>query len=233
MESDVKLYFKSKVVMDKNFILDDNGDNAIEDYLSTLNKLVVSGYQYVKHSLALTLKLDLSQSYLELNNDTKDLNYVSIANYTETNGVKTYENTCYYFVDDKKWSGEDTLKLSLVMDTLNTCTYDVDYVVSKKTLVRRMHKDRFIDISNTNYYIEFVCEKTQSSAQYFAFSNVITQKIQSAQYTISDLDVVAYKTSSANVVILYSGVAQGFFYVALSGTIGTITLGLHIKAKSL
>lgn len=135
MNSTITLYWNCLLEKEKNFILDNNGANAIETYLQTIESLTIEKFQYIKQALSLTIKIDWSQSYLEMGNGNKDLNYIKIQN--------GEEHPCYYFIISKTWKSMATLELVLSMDTLNTFQYDNDYLISEKTFVKRMHKDRF------------------------------------------------------------------------------------------
>ena len=147
MTSTLTLYYKSLINKDKNFILDKpNGKSAIENYLTTLESQVISGFQYVKHSLAVTIKLNKSQDELMMGHNARDLNYIKIQNGTE--------NPYYYFIVKKDWKSENTIELLLNMDTLNTFEFNKDYELNKKTLVKREHKDRL----KSSPYIEKVFE---------------------------------------------------------------------------
>ena len=135
MKSTITLYYKSLVNAEKNFVLDNGtSTSTIETYLATLTKETIVDFQYIKHKLSLSIKINKDQTNLEMV-DSKDLNYCKIQNGSE----KIY----YYFIINKKWTGKDTIELVLTMDTLNTFRFNVDYVINKKTLVKRMHKDRF------------------------------------------------------------------------------------------
>lgn len=138
MNSTLTLYYSCLVEKDKNFRLDNSGANAIETYLSTLTSKVIADFQYVKHALALSIKIDAAQANLDMGPSTYDLNYCKIQNGSE--------NTYYYFIISKTWKSRNTIELVLAMDTLNTFKYDDDYVVSNKTLVKRMHRPRFTDV---------------------------------------------------------------------------------------
>lgn len=147
MTSTLTLYYKSLINKDKNFILDKpNGKSAIENYLTTLESQVISGFQYVKHGLAVTIKLNKSQDELMMGHNARDLNYIKIQNGTE--------NPYYYFIIKKDWKSENTIELLLNMDTLNTFEFNKDYEINKKTLVKREHKDRL----KSSPYIEKVFE---------------------------------------------------------------------------
>ena len=135
MKSTIVLYYKSLVNAEKNFALVNlGGTPVIENYISGLTKTTISDFQYIKHRLVLSIKINMNQTNLEMV-DSKDLNYVRIVN--------TGEKPVYYFVIDKKWIAKDTIELVLSMDTLNSFKFNADYQVSSKSLVKRMHKDRF------------------------------------------------------------------------------------------
>ena len=139
--STLTLYYESLLTKDKNFILDQydleehEQSSSIEIYLSSLTNEVKTNFQYIKQRLNLTLKVDMNQSALDMGDGASDLNYVKIQN--------DGENPFYYFVMGKKWISENTIQLELEMDTLNTFMWNQDYIINEKTLVKRMHKDRF------------------------------------------------------------------------------------------
>lgn len=141
MKSKVTLYYKSLLNQDKNFVLDDlDGNRTIESYLSTLQNVFIDEFQYIKNQLTLSIKINMNQTNLEMI-DSKDLNYVKIQNYDESSAI--LERPYYYFVINKTWRSKETIELVLVMDTINTFKFNSDYVVNSKSLVKRMHKNRF------------------------------------------------------------------------------------------
>ena len=125
----LKIYKDCKVYSDKNFLVE-----SIEDYLSTLNVITISEFQFIRHDLDLEIKVDLSQVYQEFNTNY-NYNYVSIKNSNSS-------RTCYYFVINKTQRADNTIKLTLRMDVLNTFKINDDYTIDDKTLVLREHKDR-------------------------------------------------------------------------------------------
>lgn len=175
MTSTLTLYYKSLINKDKNFILDrPNGDSAIENYLTTLESQVISGFQYVKHGLAVTIKLNKSQDELMMGHNARDLNYIKIQNGSE--------NPYYYFIVKKDWKSENTIELLLNMDTLNTFEFNKDYEINKKTLVKREHKDRL----KTTPYIEKIFDYDIESGKYASptYSTMIVAISQFRDYTI-------------------------------------------------
>lgn len=131
------LYYKSLLNKDKNFILDDpnNGKSKIETYLATLQKETITGFQYVKHAVSLTIKINKNQQALNMGQDAEDLNYIKIQN--------DGENPKYYFIVGKNWKAEESVELVLNMDTLNSFEFNKDYQLNEKTMVKREHRDRF------------------------------------------------------------------------------------------
>ena len=189
MNSTIILYYNSLIEKDKNFILDhwvsnsQRNPDAILLYLNTLEKDTIDGFQYVKQALSLTIKVDMSQTSLNMGSGdgVKDLNYVSIQNGNE----KIY----YYFVISKNWKSANTIELVLSMDTLNTFMYDADYEISPKTLIKRMHKDRY-EILSGMYTKEVECSsgvpvEIEFTSSDFAFSSIrdLTYEISPQPYT--------------------------------------------------
>lgn len=138
MTSKITLYYKCKITKEKNFVLDSISQpnySTLGFYLSTLTSEVINDFQYVKHALSLSIKINKSQTALNMGLGSDDLNYCSIQNGNQ--------RTKFYFIVNKIWRSENTIELILMMDTLNSFVYDVDYEISQKTFVRRMHKNRF------------------------------------------------------------------------------------------
>ena len=135
MTSTITLYYNSVLLPDKNMALDNAGSGkGIGLYLSTLTSKAIANFQYVKHGLSISIRLDESQTSLAMGSGAEDLNYCKIQNGTQ--------NPIYYFIVGKKWKSMETIELSLQMDTLNSFEYNVDYPLREKTLVYREHHDR-------------------------------------------------------------------------------------------
>lgn len=131
--STITLYYAPYLIPDKNFMVD-----SLATYLSEIpitEKKVIKDFQYIKHSLELDIKINISQSFLEYDYTYVNWNYCSIQN---TNG-----KVIYYFIIGKEWKGQESVKLSLYMDTINTFSRGSDYVLSNKSKILRLHKDRF------------------------------------------------------------------------------------------
>jgi len=125
----IQIYAIDFLRVEKNFIIEDI-DRFIDEYESIY---VIRDFQYIKQSLNLTIKVNLSQANLSV--DADNLTYLSIKN---SDDARIY----YYFITNKIWRSENTIEFQLTMDTLNTFKWNDDYSVDKKTLVFREHKDR-------------------------------------------------------------------------------------------
>ena len=153
--STIKLYQNSLILKDKNFLLDigygtTGINNAIEHYLSSLTSTTIYNFQYIKHDVRLSIKVNKKQDYLDIGNVSKNINYIAIQNDDDSNPI-------YYFATlNKQWKSENTVEFLLEMDVLNTIKYGVDYSLGKRTMIRRMHKDRFEPEQDNGYYIRHI-----------------------------------------------------------------------------
>lgn len=211
MKSVVTLYYKSLITKDKNFILDNViGSSQIETYLYTLQSVVFSNYQYVKQQLSLSIKLNMSQTSLEMT-DTKNINYVKIQNYTEGDGgADVLEKAYYYFVVNKTWKARDTIELVLSMDTLNTFTYNSDYKLSEKTLVRRQHKDRFERVIEQNYFLTNLDNISASVDEILSVGKVFYIDTQQSQEPLDEESATLFRTYGGKLKIesIYDDTAE-------------------------
>ena len=144
MTSSVKLYFNSNILPNRNLEIDN-----LSDYLVTLTKETLDNFQYVKHKLFLSIKINKDQSHLDYK-ESDNIDYLSIQNGTES--------IIYYFVIGKEWVSTSTIRLDLYMDTINTAKND--YTLSNKTKIAREHKDRWIKnhIQLNHYQFLFVIQ---------------------------------------------------------------------------
>ena len=133
MNSTLRLIYNSPLLPERNFKLDTIDDIAD----GSDGALIINNFQYIKHSLDLTIKIDFSQYGLEFDR-TKNINYLTIQNNgTETNPTKLVG----YFVMNKRWLSEHTIELTLHCDTINS--FLDACVLSDKTRIIRQHKDRY------------------------------------------------------------------------------------------
>ena len=131
--STINLYVGTKLSVEKNFVVED-----ITFYLLPFTTITITDFQYIRpQSLDLTIKINRSQAYLTPTS-ANDIDYCRIQN---SDSTKFY----FYFVTNKVWKSANTIELTLRLDVLNTYTWNSDYVVDKKTLVTREHKDRVVN----------------------------------------------------------------------------------------
>ena len=143
MIATVKLYKSTKILDEKNFMVD-----FLTDYLATLSNTLTYTINYFKFDKKEpTLKLQLREENIEMLAGN-DYNYLSITNQPTTtpNNTRTY----YYFIINKIWKSENCVELQLKLDSLNTLKWNTDYVVSKRTKVLREHRNRFKNVTPIN-----------------------------------------------------------------------------------
>ena len=175
------LYYKSLLNKDKNFILDNpnNGKSAVENYLSTLQHDVITGFQYQKHQMVLTLKIDRNQTALNMGQNAQDLNYIKIQN--------EGENPKYYFIIGKNWKAENTIELVCNMDTLNSFEFNRDYEVNKKTLVKREHRDRFEGLQRITFEWKVYAEFGENSF-FYTDLYLVQADVENIVYEVTHID---------------------------------------------
>lgn len=124
--STVILYQRSKLYPNKNFVVE-----SIANYLVNLTKKTLSNYQYQKVTrMSLSIKIDMGQDKL-----VDDYDYASIVN---SDNSRVY----YYFIINRTWKSESTCEFELLLDTLNTYKFNIDYQLTTKCIITREHKDR-------------------------------------------------------------------------------------------
>lgn len=130
MTTTLTLYSNSKIEKFKNFIFDD-----LTTYLSTLQSITISGFQYIKIDLDIKIKINMQQEYL---NPYFPYNYIR---------VFEHSTSYYYFVESAKQISENTLELTCSLDTLNTFKSYLTF--SDKTTILRQHENRFEQPTST------------------------------------------------------------------------------------
>lgn len=169
------LYKDCKIIPERNIKLD-----SLSIYLNTLTSVTIYNFQYQKHALDLIINVDLSQTFQEYNKDN-NFNYISIQNSDSTKVV-------YYFVMSKRWRGQNTLELSLRMDTINTFMDNLYF--SDKTIIKRQHKNRFIASAS-------ITDTTHAHG----YDNEITEMLDDGDRILFDFGI-----SSSNGGFLYSDI---------------------------
>lgn len=101
----------------------------LDDYLATLTPRYSSdNFQYQQLALDLIIKTNVKQNVISGHNLG---NYLTI----EQDG-----KTWYYFILNTEWSGQETVKLTLSIDSINTFRNDLTF--NAKTSIQREHRDR-------------------------------------------------------------------------------------------
>lgn len=165
--SQINLYFNSKIERGKNFSVDN-----IEDYLRTLGSINIPNFQLIKHAWSISIKINLSQSTLEYNS-LNNFNYVSILNTGEDSNSSIWNGKMvYYFIDKKEWIAQSTVKLHLIMDTVNTIKPEVDFNFNKKTHINREHKNRYSQVNKEEGFS--IYGKTVQSGSSYIYQKTFT-----------------------------------------------------------
>ena len=138
--SSLYLYKNIKLEESKNFVVENFGY-----YLGTIEK-TITNFQYIKIGLFISIKIDLEQSGLAYTN-ANNINYITISQ----------DSISYhYYVMNKVWISENTIRYDLKMDVLNQFKWNTDYKPTARTLVKREHKDRIspTKIGTSDIYLE-------------------------------------------------------------------------------
>ena len=170
MKCNLKIYANSYINPYRNFIIED-----IAEYLSRNASLVYSKttFQVQRHALELEIKIDKEQEEGDFPSSA-NWDYCSLQNYEENSPQKLV----YYFITNVKAVAQNSIRLSLVMDTLNTFKIGTDYELDKRTRVLREHKDRWIyDEDSEEVYrkIDFYSEGINTPLyKKYDYGNLIT-----------------------------------------------------------
>lgn len=163
-EFEVKFHINNKFTYNSNFIVDNMtlflGGSVAPQYGSTLT------IQFQRPLLRTTIKIKQSQLDMLANqgdeslNTFRDVNYLQMYLKSTTDGPNN-SRKYYYFILAKRWRGEETIELDLVMDVLNTFRWGTADIPLRagKTLIHREHKDRWAKANNIPYrVIDFYSE---------------------------------------------------------------------------
>lgn len=108
--------------------------SGFSTWLSNSLKKTITDFQYVKHGLNISIKIDAAQMNINRSDNIFPFNYVSIKNTDD-------ERTFYYFIMDVEWVSQSTVRFILSIDSIATFWDDLDF--NEKTTILREHKDRF------------------------------------------------------------------------------------------
>lgn len=165
--STINLYVGTKLSVEKNFVVED-----ITSYLLQFTTITITDFQYIRpQMLDLTIKINKSQAYLTPTS-ANDIDYCRIQN---SDSTKFY----FYFVTNKVWKSASTIELTLRLDVLNTYTWNTDYVVNKKTLVTREHKDR----------VKLLSGSTLSSPAFSRVVDLVSEGINAPLYKTREQEI--------------------------------------------
>lgn len=189
----IKLY-KTKLTPTRNALIED-----IEDYLSTCQSTTVNDFQYVKHNLNISVKLDMPQrEALE-----PSYNYVSIKN-SDSN------RTFYYFILDTEWRSQQTVQLQLSIDSANTFYDKINGNWTPKTKILRQHENRFeIPTSVSSYStllnrrISRTEEMVNNVATELATDETITANDNNKWYLVYQSNESVTTTDAINAIYCY------------------------------
>lgn len=106
--------------------------DELESYLKECIRFYSREIQYQKLSTDIELKLDMPQARIT---DQEIGNYCAI----KQDGI-----TYYYFILEAKWVAQETVRLKLSIDSINT--FRDAYTFNSKTTIVRQHFDRFSNI---------------------------------------------------------------------------------------
>lgn len=109
----------------------------LADYLAQCERSTYNDFQYIKHNLSIVVKVPMNQMYV----DNFPFNYASIQNENES--------IFYYYIMDISWAAQNTVALTLGMDTVNTLgqpgSLGHPAMFTDETHIYRQHGDRFYD----------------------------------------------------------------------------------------
>lgn len=136
MKFSLTIYADAQVLnRQRNNVFDD-----IETYLDTFCKKIydVDNIQIQQPEYQKTIRIDRPELYGQL--DMFNFCYVRIQAYTQ----EVSEGIYYYFIDDVRRRGSQTIELSLTLDTVQTFYNEIFNSLSPRTRVLREHTNRFL-----------------------------------------------------------------------------------------
>ena len=156
--SSVRLFHAIDINKNKNMIIDD-----LEQYLAVRSfwYTITGEFNFVKPSINMELTIPIDTAYGTTRNNVQSSydvlaftknhapNYASISRKADVSPAQAYRHL-YYFIDKIEWKSDKAIKLYMTMDVLNTFSIDTDFTFSTNTLVKRIHKDRFIESPNNS-----------------------------------------------------------------------------------
>ena len=218
MNSTIVLYYvpfnedENKLIKNiENYLKDKTSSDVLED--TSVSKLATyNDFQFIKHKLNLEIKIVGT----ELLAPAFIANYVSITNneYDESGEEPTlsrYGGTYYYFITDATQVAENTIKLTLKCDVLNTfgdsITMESNWL--PETFVEREHRDRFFD--DDDYLFEKYWQVSSGGDDYYLpLAHIKVDPVA------EDIDLPLYKTNEKKVKDIFNN--KPFYLVYKAST---------------
>ena len=182
----------------------------LTEVVSSSNKYVETGFQYVRPELDITIKINMSQDYVPYK---FPYNYLMLQQYDEYETEIRY----FYLITGVKQLAMSTLELKLHMDVLNTYSMGTavnptTYKLKKSTFVLREHKDRFVkptyqkSIRNISFSIGANATKNLT----MSIPETIDTGVSASDITIS--------YSNDNLQVVVTGVSNGVVEYSVTNT---------------
>lgn len=138
----VKLYKNDILIPSRNAMYATSTTaSGFSTWLSNSLKRTITDFQYVKHGLNISIKIDANQVIINKNIPDYPYNYASITNSDDG-------RTFYYFIMDIEWVSQNTVRFILSIDSIATFWDDLDF--NEKTTILREHKDRFYQVDTVD-----------------------------------------------------------------------------------
>lgn len=168
----------------KNFAIDD-----IEAFLSRYALNIGSPvFQYIKHALDLTLKIDLGENYQAPSEAIDFIKYLSITNQDEA--------PVYYFVMKAEILSERSIRLTLKADAINsmlTASSPRKLTFNARTKVTREHQSRFYKIASNILQRRIPLLSEGITPLLYKKNNYIINDLESGSYASKNWYLI-YKT---------------------------------------
>lgn len=245
--SQLTLYKNCKIVPERRIKVE-----RLEDYLAGLQNIYINNFQYIKHSLNLEIKIDRNQTGL-LIKQSENYNYIKIRNVITGVDYDDY----YYFIISKKWIAQDTLKLVLKMDTINTF-YD-KMTFNAKTQILREHKTSHVKSgqyiypvldfnseglfpqlynSKSGYYAnKEIREDSSNQSWYLVYKNledptdenVNSNPVECYLYTDGNLSIGGYSSGYSSQAITWTSNTDSYNHMFFYDDNGSQTINLRFR----
>lgn len=178
--SKLTLYYNTLLTPEHNAMWSQNttNDGGFANWLATGTAtkatLVIEPFQWIRHKLDITIKIDNSQQLI----DKMTYNYAAIKNSDD-------DRTYYYFVLNMNQVAQHTVELVLSLDSIATFWNEIQSNLNDKTMIRREHRDRFYKISGNINDGDLLIRKIDPISEGIQLSN----KVMIQDKTINDTNI--------------------------------------------